>query len=120
MILRDEELLQALFRSSVADLGADAESLFLFLLIGQFPSGLSEPAVRVVTDFMEIDLDAQARELCGALGPLRRTGERGRDVQLGHRRCERLRRSLPFRGEPDVRPASVPAVTAPFRLAVPD
>lgn len=44
-VLRDEQLLEALFRSSIDDLGGDDEPVFVFLLVGQFPTGLSEPAL---------------------------------------------------------------------------
>ena len=62
-VLRDEQLLEALFRSSIADLGDDDEALFVFLLVGQFPRGLSLPALQVVPGGHDIDLDSAIKEL---------------------------------------------------------
>lgn len=46
-VFGDERLLDALFRRSMADVGEEAE--FLFLLASRFPAGVSEPALRVAT-----------------------------------------------------------------------
>ena len=62
-VLRDERLLEALFRSSVEDLRGDEEAVFVFLMIGQFESGLSEPALRVVSEARDVSVDAAVREL---------------------------------------------------------
>lgn len=62
-VVRRGELLDALFRRSVADLGDNEEAIFVFLLLGQFAGGLAEPAVRVITDPAAIDLDLAVREL---------------------------------------------------------
>jgi hypothetical protein len=62
-VLRDERLLEALFRSSIEDLEGDEEAVFVFLMIGQFESGLSEPALRVVSEARDVSVDAAVREL---------------------------------------------------------
>lgn len=62
-VLRKGDLLDALFRRSVDDLGDDEDAVFLFLLVGQFAGGVSEPAARVITDPASIDLDKAVYEL---------------------------------------------------------
>jgi hypothetical protein len=62
-VLRNEQLLEALFRSSIDDLSGDDESVFVFLLAGQFPTGLSEPALRIVADERDVDLDSAVKAL---------------------------------------------------------
>lgn len=53
----DEQVLEALFRRSIDDLGSlDAE--FVVLLIGEFAGGLSEDALRIVCNPHDIDVDA--------------------------------------------------------------
>ncbi|MGE3795702.1 MAG: hypothetical protein AB7I38_17505 [Dehalococcoidia bacterium] len=55
--LSDEQVLEALFRRSFDDLGS-SEAEFVFLLIGEFPGGVSEDALRVACHPHEIDVDA--------------------------------------------------------------
>jgi hypothetical protein len=62
-VLRDDELLDALFRRSINDLGDDQDAVFIFLLIAQFEGGLIEPALRVITDELGIDLDRAVQAL---------------------------------------------------------
>jgi len=62
-VLRKKDLLDALFRRSVDDLRDNQDAIFVFLLVGQFRGGLSEPAARVVTEPASIDLDEAVREL---------------------------------------------------------
>jgi hypothetical protein len=62
-VLRHEDLLDALFRRSVDDLRDNEDAVFVFLLVGQFRGGLSEPAARVLTEPASIDLDVAVREL---------------------------------------------------------
>jgi hypothetical protein len=56
-VLRKGDLLEALFRRSVKDLGDDEDAAFMFLLVGQFVGGVCEPAARVITEPASIDLD---------------------------------------------------------------
>lgn len=53
-VFRDEGLLDALFRESIA--GVDDEAEFVFLLASRFPAGVSEVALRVATAPEDIDL----------------------------------------------------------------
>lgn len=56
-VLSNEDLLEALFRRSLDDLGANDDALFVFLLVGQFAGGVSEPVLRVAVSSETIDLD---------------------------------------------------------------
>jgi hypothetical protein len=64
-VIRNEDLLDALFRGSLEDLGNDDDAVFVFLLVGQFAAGLSEQALRVAAEPDSIDVDR-------ALGALRK------------------------------------------------
>jgi hypothetical protein len=59
--LRDEALLDALFRASVSDL--DDPSEFVFLLVSRFSNGVAEIALRVATTREEIELEPALRIL---------------------------------------------------------
>lgn len=75
-VVREGELLDALFRRSIQDLSHDEDAVFLFLLVAQFASGLSEPVIRTVTDSLEMSLDDALRELRRrSLVEMDRTGE---------------------------------------------
>jgi hypothetical protein len=56
-VIRNEDLLDALFRGSLEDLGYDDDAVFVFLLVGQFAAGLSEQALRVAAEPDSIDVD---------------------------------------------------------------
>jgi NB-ARC domain len=56
-VLRKGDLLDALFRRSVHDLGEDEDAVFMFLLVGQFVGGISEPAARTIIEPASVDLD---------------------------------------------------------------
>ena len=62
-VVRDEELLEALFRRSIDDLAGDQDALFTFLLISQFERGLIEPPLRAVADIEGFDLDQAIQSL---------------------------------------------------------
>jgi hypothetical protein len=62
-VVRQDDLLDALFRRSIQDLGSDEDAVFLFLLIGQFAAGLVEPVARIAADSLQLNLDAALREL---------------------------------------------------------
>jgi hypothetical protein len=62
-VLRSSDLLDALFRRSLDDLGNDDDAVFLFLLLGRFASGLPEPAMRVAAEPEGIDLDRSVEAL---------------------------------------------------------
>lgn len=56
-VIRNDDLLDALFRRSLEDLGNDDDAVFVFLLLGMFAGGLSEPGLRVAVEPESIDLD---------------------------------------------------------------
>jgi hypothetical protein len=60
-VVKESELLDALFRRSTEDIGEDAE--FVFLLLAQFAGGLSEAALMVAARAQGVDMTAGLAEL---------------------------------------------------------